>query len=65
MKKQLKTAPQFLEHYAPYIEDYCWKYGLQISCVLKAMRLYTKYKSDIAYEKWFQSCLKQLWEKKN
>lgn len=57
MKKQLKTALQFLKYYEQTCssDDY----------ILKAMREYAKYKSDKAYESGYQSCLKQLWEKKN
>ncbi len=58
--KPLKTAPQILEHHAPFIEDYCYKHELPYDCVLKAMRTYAKYKSYIAYEKWYQEAINQM-----
>lgn len=55
--KSLKTASQILEHYLGYrLSDI----GLLEESILKAMRFYSKYKSDIAYEKWFQTALKML-----
>lgn len=56
--KSLKTAPQILEHYTTWY--YYWR---QIKEILKAMRCYAKYKSDVAYEKWFQTALKMLEER--
>lgn len=54
--KPLKTAPQILEHYYTY--GMSLKYGkIQI---LKAMRCYSKYKSDIAYEKGYQTAINQM-----
>lgn len=53
--KSLRTAPQILEHYLGYTG--IWDYT---DSILKAMRHYSKYKSDIAYEKGYQEALKQL-----
>lgn len=56
--KPLKTAPQILEHYVKIDwEELQFWLALQDE-ILKAMRSYAKYKSDIAYEKWFQTALK-------
>lgn len=60
--KKLKTAPQFLEHYAPFITDiFEWDY------ILKAMRAYAKYQverereklKDELHEEWYSACLEQ------
>ena len=48
--EKLRTAPQFLEHY----------YTGKKWDILKAMRSYAEHKSDLAYEKWYQTAIKQL-----
>lgn len=51
--KPLKTATKILREYIPAYLISDEKY------LLKAMRAYSKYKSDIAYEKWYRACQEQ------
>ena len=59
MKHKLATAPQILEHYL-YKKFKCYPNVNQIQACVEAMRSYAKYKSDKAYEEWFQTALKML-----
>jgi|GEM_PF-3338032 len=52
---KLKTASQFLEHYykdSYFLDNY--------EDFLKAMRHYARVKSDIAYEKGYQTAINQM-----
>lgn len=51
-KSNLRTATKILREYIPAYLISDEKY------LLKAMRHYSRLKSDIAYEKWFQTALK-------
>lgn len=53
--KPLRTAPQILEHYS---EWQIWR--VEKEQAIKAMRVYAKYKSDIAYEKGYQAAINQM-----
>lgn len=55
--KSLKTASQILKHYV------WWSLGIDSQDrenILKAMRVYAKYKSDLAYEKGYQVAINQM-----
>ena len=53
--KKLRTAPQILENYCSDMNLFNYQ-----ECMIKAMRCYAKYKSDIAYEKGYQTAINQM-----
>ena len=55
--KKLKTAQQFLEHYAMWT---LWLNDCDVEDVLKAMREYAKYQVERQYEKLYQEAKKNV-----
>lgn len=61
--KSLKTASQILKHYVWWSYYVWWSLGIDSQDrenILKAMIVYAKYKSDLAYEKGYQVAINQM-----